>query len=180
MTEQIVCFAASTVDSDGRIIGGLAVPFDRDSSPTMFGGDLRIHQFKRGAFSRSIKERLGKIRLHVEHERRQLPIGKAVELTEADDGLRSRFEIADTSAGNDALTLVRDGFVNGFSIGVSPITFREDGERIIHLEARIDEVSLVAAPAFEGASASAFSTATSGIHPDIARRRLRLIEMDLF
>lgn len=177
---ELILFANAAVESeDNRVIGGLAVPFDKDSSPAEFGGETYIHQFKRGAFTRSIKERLGKIRLYAEHNRQNLPVGKAMELTETDEGLQARFQVADTAAGNDALQLVRDEFVNGFSVGVSPIQFREEEGRLIHLESRIDEVSLTAMPSFETATASAFSETTRCIHPDIARRRLRLLESEI-
>lgn len=174
-------FASDPIESgDNRVIGGLVVPFDKPSKPVLLDGVPRIHSFTRGAFARTIKERLAKIRLHVEHEQKSLPVGKALEFREEGDGLHSRFEIANTSLGNDALTLVRDDYLTSFSVGISPIQFREEGERIIHLESRIDEVSLVSSPAFEGATAQAFSTtASSGLHPDIARRRLRLYALEL-
>lgn len=173
-------FASEPVESesDNRVIGGLAVPFGTDSSPTLFDGEPRIHRFERGAFARSIKERFAKIRLKIEHEHKQLPIGKPLELTETDEGLFSRFEIANTAMGNDALTLVRDGFVDAFSVGISPLRWTDDGERVIHGESRVDEVSLVSSPAFAEATAQAFSTTSQGMHPDIARRRLRLLESE--
>lgn len=174
-----ITFASELTIAEGRTIAGIAVPFGSVSRPVMFGGKARRHRFERGAFTRTISERGTKVRLFAEHDRGRFPIGKAATLAEVAGGLRVAFTVADTSDGNDALALVRDGFVSAFSVGVTPIGVREDGDVLVHTEARLDEVSLVSEPAFEDAVAAAFGAdSIIGLPVAIARRRLSLLEKD--
>lgn len=173
-------FAADPASVDGRRIGGLAVPFGVDSPPRPWknGGNVR-HRFAFGAFSRSIAERGEKLRLFVGHDTSRLPVGRAVELAETQDGLRAVFELAEGPAGDEALQAVRTGLATGFSVGVDPIRFDEDGDRITHTETRLREISLTAMPAFEGATAAAFAEdAPATLSHHEAAARLRLAELD--
>ena len=55
--------------------------------------------------------------LNTEHDRTR-PIGRAVELSETDQGIDAVFKIVATNAGNDALIEAAEGLRAGFSVGV--------------------------------------------------------------
>lgn len=98
------------VDADGRTIEGYASVTDfRD-----FGGDI----VAKGAFRKSLKERmpLGRIKVMRNHE---TLIGQPMEAQEDDHGLFTRSLISETQTGNETLTLVKDGVLDGISIGFS-------------------------------------------------------------
>lgn len=160
---------------DSRTLRGLAVPYGQVSHPAEFGGMAVRHRFEPGAFSRSIRERGSKVKLFVEHDVRRLPIGRAVDFDDGPEGLRVAFEFARTASGDEALQLVRDGYVRGLSAGVDPLRYSEDQQgHLAHSEARLREVSLVNEPAF----AAAGFTRDSGDEPeptlDVEQARLRL------
>lgn len=178
----IVTFDAEfAADDSGRTIGGLAVPFGATSKPTMWRGVPRRHRFEFGAFTRTIAERGAKVRLFGEHDTGRFPIGRAATLAEETGGLRVAFEVADTNAGNDALQLVKGGFVTGFSAGIDAVGFRDEDGVIVHTETALREISLVSSPAFEDALAAAFGTepATPQLPVEHARRLLSLREKDI-
>ncbi|WP_169812633.1 phage major capsid protein [Nocardia acidivorans] len=137
-------------DSDGRTIYGRVVPYG-EPAEIRESGVTYTERFAPGAFSRSIAERGGKVRLFAVHETRRLPIGRATELTEQADGLYGSFAVAATREGDDALELVRSGIVDAFSIGFRPIRQRHESGVTVRTEAALIEVSLVGMPAYEGA-----------------------------
>src|ERR1700756_2020932 len=119
----------------GRTVHGVVVPFGVESEVRDAGyGHSYRERIEYGATARSIAERGHKLKLFTGHDRARLPIGKAVELTEKRDGLHAAFSIPDTSAGNDALELVRSGVVDSFSIGFKPVRHRQDGDVTVRLE----------------------------------------------
>jgi HK97 family phage prohead protease len=141
---------------DGRTLEGLAAPFN---SPTeirdAYGTFTEV--ILPGSFTRTIAERGQKIPLMANHDRSTFPLGKIDQLWEAADGLHLRSRIADTSAGNDALTLVREDIVTGLSIGFQPVQQSWNAgatERTIS-EAKLFEVSLVTEPAYAEAGVTA-------------------------
>lgn len=83
-------------------------------------------------------------------------IGKLISSEDQDGGRFIRARISETTLGNDALTLARDGVVANWSIGFEPVEYtteeREDGTvHITHTQIRVREISLVPLPAYEGA-----------------------------
>ncbi|WP_280414866.1 HK97 family phage prohead protease [Nocardia carnea] len=140
----------SEPDSTGRTIHGIAVPYGQTARISDYDGEY-LEAFAPGAFARSIQDRGHKIPLMVQHERRSLPIGRASKLTETDDGLHAEFLVSRTTAGDDALTLVRDGLVDSFSIGFRPIRQETRMGTVVRVEASLSEVSLVTSPAYAGA-----------------------------
>lgn len=149
---QILYRNAQLTPGDGRTLYGLAVPFGQVA--TVSDGDGRPYRerFERGAFARSIRERGDKIKLLVGHDIRRLPIGKATTLEERADGLYAEFAISDTSAGNDALTAIRDGLAGSFSIGFAGIREHWDGDVLVRTEVALREVSVTEFPAYSGAA----------------------------
>ncbi|MCQ4360635.1 HK97 family phage prohead protease [Mycobacterium gordonae] len=168
---------------EGRTIHGLAVPFEQVSVIKELDDRGQVieyqEKFTYGSFARSIGERGHKVKLLVGHDHRKLAVGKAVELREEPDGLRAAFQISATGAGNDLLTLVRDGIVDSFSIGFTPVRERWDGNLRIHLESGLREVSAVNWPAYPGAKIAGVRSEDSPlvIPRVLAERRLRLLEL---
>ncbi|MCP2255085.1 hypothetical protein LY13_003859 [Prauserella aidingensis] len=182
MSADLLIFSAEFALDEGgqsRMLRGLAVPYSTASSPTVFQGEPQRHRFQPGAFARSISERGSKVRLFVEHDTQRLPIGRAVDFDDTAEGLRVGFEFASTASGDEALQLVRDGYVSGLSVGVDPLRFTEDRRGdLVHSEARLREVSLVNEPAFAGAGFSGDGSGEhrKGLNIMQARLRLRLAE----
>ncbi|MFF0501622.1 HK97 family phage prohead protease [Nocardia aobensis] len=143
----------------GRTIHGLAVPFGEVTEVRDSYGPPYKETFVRGAFTRTIAERGNKLRLLAQHDGRSFPIGTPVSLAETDAGLAVAFRLSRTSAANDALELVRDGTVTGFSIGFVPIRDRVVDGVTQRLEVSLREVSLVAEPAYGGAQVAGIRSA---------------------
>lgn len=72
-----------------------------------------------------------------------------------EDGAYITARISETSAGNDAYALLRDGALNAVSIGFQPLEDEKDPanpRHVIRKRARLHEVSLVTFPAYEQAT----------------------------
>lgn len=140
-------FRAEDIDTDKREIVGLAVPYERDAD---IGGNY-VERIARGAVSPESDEAL----LFWRHSE---PIGRLVEATHTDAGWQVRARISDTTLGNDALTLARDGVVTQLSIGFESlddaIETRDDGVTVItRKRINVREVSIVPFGAYaDGAS----------------------------
>jgi len=76
-----------------------------------------METFEKGAF-----EGLDPMRFILRQRHQDPPTGRGVELEEKDDALFMRFRVAPTAAGDEQLTLVREGIETGVSVGF------EDGE----------------------------------------------------
>jgi HK97 family phage prohead protease len=161
----------------GRTVYGIAVPYGVEAEVCDPGGRPYRERVEFGACARSIAERGSKIRLFTQHDRAKLPIGKAIELTEKPDGLYVAFEIAQTRDGDDALTLVKTGVVDSFSIGFRGVRHRLDGDVVVRQEIALHEVSLVSSPAFEGAAITGVRSQSLIIPRAAAERRLKLLTL---
>lgn len=137
---------------EGRTIHGRIVPYG-ESARVNDGRGEYTERFEAGAFTRSIEQRGHKIRLMIGHDEKTLPIGSASSFEERSDGMHAAFTVADTTAGNDALELVRTGVVDSFSIGFAGVRSRTDRSTgaVVRTEVSLREVSLVASPAYVGA-----------------------------
>lgn len=169
---------AALVAGTGRTIFGTAVPFGQTVDISDGFGDY-AERFERGAFRRTITERLHKTKLYAQHDRRRFPIGKATVLRENSEGLYAEFEVAATRDGDDALELVRSGLIDSFSIGFVPVREHKDSSGVVvRDEVKLLEVSLVSDPAYEGAKvAGVRSEAPILITNSAAAARLRLLEL---
>ncbi|TSD95043.1 HK97 family phage prohead protease [Skermania sp. ID1734] len=172
-----ILYRSAPVDSaEHRTVFGLAVPYGVETEIHDAGGDY-TERFAYGAFGRSIAERGHKVRLMVSHDHRQLPIGKATELRESQDGLHAAFYVPESRAGDDALNLVKAGVVDSFSIGFRPIRSREVGNVVERIEASLYEISLVAAGAYEGATISGVRSEGRVIELAVIRRQLQMLDL---
>jgi HK97 family phage prohead protease len=163
------------IRGDGRTLHGLAVPYN---VPTRISSRLEgqfDETFRPGAFARTIRERGSKVRLHVLHDQTtRLPIGRATELREDPAGLVGEFRVSATRQGDEVLELVRDGALDGLSIGFRPIRDRwtKGRQSVERLEVALNEVSVVATPAYAGARIVGVRAATLYIPPGEAVDRL--------
>jgi len=154
---KTVGFQLTALDTEGRTLEGYA---------SIFGnldlGDDIIHP---GAFAKTLAERGGKVRFLWQHDPSE-PLGKPIELHEDARGLFFKAVISDTARGRDALALLRDGAIEGLSIGYESVKGGTDfenvnGRTVRHLrEVRLHEISLVSFPMNESAGVTALKTAT--------------------
>ena len=162
-----------SVDAEARTIIGRCMPYNETSylTPRLFSGERVI----RGAFSKSISERAGKVFLYREHDHAHA-IGRSTEWQEEADGLLGSFHIRPAPLGDEVLAELRDGYLPGMSCGFRPIKTRRGKDGVTEVtEAALLEVSLVSIPAYDGAEVLALRhkadvaaiMATFGPRPDI-------------
>jgi HK97 family phage prohead protease len=137
--------------SEGRTIAGLAVPY---GVPTRIGP--YVETMVRGVFAdaTAIPDA---VKVMAAHAHDALPIGRAVTLSETDEGLQAELLVSDTAAGRDVLTLVRDGVATGLSVGFVPVVdaWSADRAAVTRVRASLLEVSIVAFPAYDDARIAA-------------------------
>ena len=122
-------------EEDGTFSGYGAVFSNIDS-----GGDI----IEPGAFTKTIAEGVGRVKILSGHNEALLPIGKPIELREDAKGLFLKAKISDTALGRDVKTLIRDGVLCELSIGYDPVVFDYDEAGIRHLrEVKLWEISVV-------------------------------------
>lgn len=136
---------------DGRTVYGIAVPFNTPTTIREFG-DTYKEEFQRGAFARTIAERGDRVKFLYQHDS-SAPIGRATSLHEDASGLYAEFHVSKTQRGDEVLELIRDGALDSFSIGFSPVSddVRDRGKHVIRTEVKLREVSAVTFPAYEDA-----------------------------
>lgn len=125
-------------DEDG-VVEGIAVPWD---TPTSIAG-MFTETIARGAVVP------GPIKLFWQHRD---VVGKVIATEDRDEGFWIKAKVSDTTAGRDALTLLRDGVVDRFSIGFEPLEDSTDEHgNVVRTKIRVREVSAVPFPAYEDA-----------------------------
>jgi HK97 family phage prohead protease len=137
-------------DGDGRTIAGVLVPFGR-TAVVSDGGPSYQEGFERGAFAKTLRERLNRVKLLSQHNSRSNPLGKATLLREDAAHLYGEFRVSQTAAGDEALALARDGALDSFSIGFTPIKHVRRGRVTWRTEVGLRETSLVTFPAYDDA-----------------------------
>lgn len=163
---------------DGRTLVGLAVPFDQ---PTNVGG--YTESFTRGAFARTIAERgAARVKILAAHSASVNPIGRATVLREDPAGLHVEMRISKTALGDEVLALVDDGALDGLSIGFQPVrAFNNPTTSVVErTEVRLNEISVCAFPAYDGARVLAVRSVTPQQQHDLTeldliRRRAALV-----
>ena len=140
-----------------RIISGKIVPFGTEVGHTSAGkviferDSIKIHDS-------------AKIKLLLEHDPKQ-PIGRALNFTTTDEGITASFRIAETTRGNDSLVEAAQDLRSGLSVGVHVIASKPRDGILYIQEAKLQEVSLVQAAAFD--SAAVTSVAASEPEPEL-------------
>lgn len=133
-------FAVDSTNLEERTIAGIAVPYGQTAN---IGGQY-LERFVPGAV-RSVED----VKLFYAHEE---PIGKIIEGRDTERGYEIVAKVSDTPRGNEVLTLMRDGVLNKFSVGFVPLESERDGQTVTRTAVDLKEVSVVAFPAFSGAS----------------------------
>ncbi len=105
------------VRSDGRTVAGICVPWGTPTRVRDASGPAYDEAFARGSFARTIAERSDRVKFLAMHNSRSMPLGRATLLREDSKGLYGEFRVSATPAGDDALELIRDGALDGLSVG---------------------------------------------------------------
>lgn len=131
-------------DVEERTITGIAVPYNETAN---IGGDY-VERFVPGAI-RSIED----VKIFYGHEHDNLPIGKVISGRETDAGYEITAKLTTgVQRADETLALMRDGVLNRFSVGFIPVESDRDGQTITRKLVDLKEVSVVAYPAFSGAT----------------------------
>jgi HK97 family phage prohead protease len=138
-----VTLDAAAGDDSPRTITGVAVPWDVTATVS----DGTKVSFLRGAFDLEAKNP----KLLENHDSGQLR-GVVTELADSEEGLLFTAKFAKTRASDDAIELVKAGAYDSVSVGAIPLKFTttKDGTMIVS-SASLEEISLVASPAFKDA-----------------------------
>ncbi|OLV19540.1 HK97 family phage prohead protease [Deinococcus marmoris] len=143
-TKSIITkFEFKAADSgDNGSFEGHAAHFDSTDSH----GDI----IKPGAFTKTITERKGKVKLLWNHDMWGLPIGRPTELKEDSQGLAFTADFAGTQMAQDVRNLMTEGIVDSMSIGYSTVKWMEGAENDTYfrqlLELKLYEISPVNIP----------------------------------
>ena len=103
------------VDTERGIIDALMVTYERRAQ---IDHDL-FEVFTRGAFASAVSAP-HRVKVSNQGHDMRVTIGRAVELREESDALYGRLHIADTAAGRDVLTLIREEILDELSIEFMP------------------------------------------------------------
>lgn len=134
---------AAGTDTGAREVDGVGVPY----------GEVVEHFFGRETFDPGSITEADTARVLWQHRE---PIGRVIETRDGPESFDLTARISQTPRGDEALTLVRDEVVTGWSIGFEPIEYRvevdADGTETVHwTKVRAREFSLVTFPAYESA-----------------------------
>lgn len=163
---------ATRNDGTGRTICGTAVPIGVEAEVSD-GYGTYTERFAPGSFRRTLAERgPGKVKAYANHGRSRLPIGKATVLREEPGRLYCELALSRTAEADEVLELVRDGVADSLSIGFRSIAHRNVGHVLERTEVALDEVSIVAHPAYQGATIAAVRQELPPLSADLARRQL--------
>jgi HK97 family phage prohead protease len=103
------------VDEDAGVVEARIVPYEHE----VLLADGLWEVFSRGAFAAALSNP-SRCKVTDQGHQRQVVIGHAVELREADGALEGKLRIADTSHGRDVLALIRSGSLTELSAEFLP------------------------------------------------------------
>lgn len=140
---------------DGRTVHGILVPWD---TPTrvrdQFGPSGRVAEYQeavaRGAFPEAVANPQ-RVKFLGHHQRGVNPLGRGALFRDDASGLYGEFYVSKTAAGDEVLELVRDGALDAFSVGFSPIESVERGDVYVRTRGLLNEGSIVTFPAYPDA-----------------------------
>lgn len=136
---------------DGRTVRGIIVPWD---TPTVVddGSGPYAEAFRAGAFDEYLGSvGIERVKFLGHHKRNENPLGRATLLRNDAAGQYAELYVSKTLAGDESLELIRDGVLDGFSVGFSPVLTERVGDVSYRTSARLSEVSLVTFPAYSDA-----------------------------
>lgn len=140
-------------DGDGRTVFGRLVPFDvvTGAAGLTSAGAKRSYRevFRKGAFAKTITENRERVVFRPAHG--APPVGKFTKLEEREDGLYGEAVISRTQAGDETLTLIRDGVTPDLSIEFVPVRGKNSGGVTERHEVALRGVAATYRPAYPGA-----------------------------
>src|SRR4051812_42608091 len=155
----------TTIEPDGTVEGYASLFGEIDAARDMV---------MPGAFTRTLTSRgLRRIPMLFQHDPAE-PVGVWLELVEDFRGLRARGKlIPDVQRARELIALVRDGAVDGLSIGFRTVKGRVDPATRIRRIADLElwEISIVTFPLLAGARVRAVKASSSPPRPTHARAR---------
>lgn len=153
MTRTELIFSTITeVETEQRTVKGIAVPYGEITNKYGYP-----ETFAKGAFS---DEPL--VQVFYQHDSTSTPIGRVQSYEDTDAGLVITAKISSTPKGDEVYTLLKEGVLDAFSIGVYPTeSFEDDNGTTVHTKAELLEVSIVNTPAFDSARVSEVHNAES-------------------
>ena len=136
--------AAAGEETQPRTISGVAVPYGPEAI-VMSGDRVRIE-------AGAIPEDGPAPRLLMQHqEDARAVVGMVTERVSTDDGMMFTAKIANTTAGNDLIELLKMGALDSVSVGLDVISERQEGKTRVITAANWRELSVVFEPAFADA-----------------------------
>lgn len=164
-TSHLVLAAAAgspaTASRAERTIAGRVVPFG-PAGETSFG------RLTFAAGSITLPEDPRRVKLLVEHDQRAV-VGHAIGFEERADGLYATFNVPETPAGDEAITLAEAGLRDAFSVGTqlddATVTklYRTERGGTVPARGALREVSLVSVPAFDDARIESVAAAAGAL-----------------
>ena len=142
---------------------------------SLFGEiDQARDRVMRGAFAASLRQRpVRRVPMLFQHDPAE-PVGVWLELREDDRGLYARGRlIPEVARGRELLSLLREGAIDGLSIGFRTVKGRIDPKTRVRSLLAVDlwEISIVTFPLLSGARVRAVKQAFSPRQPSFARAR---------
>ena len=151
LTTSKVTIAAAEGDTPSRIIEGVAVPYNVIA--TVSGGEQVM--FLPGSLPVDGKAP----RLLESHDGSKI-IGIVTARMDDEEEMRYAARISATKQGDDVIELIKDGALDSVSVGVDPIDAEyNDAGVLVISKASWRELSIVAEPAFEGATIDSIAAA---------------------
>lgn len=155
---QIVRFAPDVEvqrGGDGRTVHGILVPWD---TPTrvfdQFGPTGQPAPYDeavaRGAFPDAVANPQ-RVKFLGHHNKRVNPLGRGSMIRDDAAGLYGEFYVSKTVAGDEVLELVRDGALDAFSVGFSPVDSVDRGGVWTRTRGLLNETSIVTFAAYPDA-----------------------------
>ena len=155
---EIINFSADLEASESRrIIAGKIVPFENEIGNTSAGKVI----FEKGSIEIADPS---KVKLLLEHDPKQ-PIGRMKNVTEDGSGIYAEFKVSNTTRGTDSLIEASENLRSGLSVGVEVVKGKNVNGIYRVSAAKLMEVSLVQAAAFQ--SASVVSVAASDAETEV-------------
>jgi HK97 family phage prohead protease len=155
---EIINFSADLEASESRrIIAGKIVPFENEIGNTSAGKVI----FEKGSIE---IEDVKAVKLLLEHDPKQ-PIGRMKNVSEDGSGIYAEFKISNTTRGTDSLIEASENLRSGLSVGVEVVKGKNVNGIYRVSAAKLMEVSLVQAAAFQ--SASVVSVAASDAETEV-------------
>jgi len=141
-------------DTERRVISGKIAPYG-EVGYTSAGAVV----FERGSIA--IPD-ASKIKLLMQHDSTK-PVGRAMNFSDATDGIYASFKISGSTRGQDALVLAQENLVSGLSVGVDVTASKPMKGYLLVTAAVLKEVSLVESAAFSSAAVTDIAAAKAAL-----------------